>query len=157
MTRRSGADAWKKFSMPTYQYACTKAECANRFDLVQSFTDPAATQCPVCGSAVRKVFSPVGVVFKGSGFYRNDSRSEPKTETKPAGSDGAGSGANKDAAASAPSGGKDGSSAKPDSSSTSPEAAAPAKQPTSGSSASPASSGSAGSAGSSAGKTAASA
>ncbi len=60
--------------MPTYQYACTNPECVERFELVQSFTDPAASECPVCGSPVRKVFSAVGVVFKGSGFYRNDSR-----------------------------------------------------------------------------------
>lgn len=60
--------------MPTYQYACTGADCGNRFELVQSFTDPAASECPVCGSPVRKVFSAVGVVFKGSGFYRTDSR-----------------------------------------------------------------------------------
>ena len=60
--------------MPTYQYACTNPECANRFELVQAFTDPAATECPVCGSPVRKVYGSVGVVFKGSGFYRNDSR-----------------------------------------------------------------------------------
>jgi putative FmdB family regulatory protein len=60
--------------MPTYQYACTNPECGERFELVQSFTDPAASDCPVCGSPVRKVFSAVGVVFKGSGFYRNDSR-----------------------------------------------------------------------------------
>ncbi len=65
--------------MPTYQYACTNAECGNRFELVQSFTDPAASECPVCGSPVRKVFSAVGVVFKGSGFYRNDSRSGSST------------------------------------------------------------------------------
>lgn len=61
--------------MPTYQYACTNAECGNQFELVQSFTDPAASECPVCGGGVRKVFSAVGVVFKGSGFYRTDSRS----------------------------------------------------------------------------------
>ena len=60
--------------MPTYQYACTGADCGNRFELVQSFTDPAASECPVCGSPVRKVYSAVGVVFKGSGFYRTDSR-----------------------------------------------------------------------------------
>jgi putative FmdB family regulatory protein len=60
--------------MPTYQYACRDADCGNRFELVQSFTDPAASTCPVCGGAVRKVFSAVGVVFKGSGFYRTDSR-----------------------------------------------------------------------------------
>ena len=58
--------------MPTYQYACT--DCGHRFELVQSFTDPPASECPVCGAPVRKVFSSVGVVFKGSGFYRNDSR-----------------------------------------------------------------------------------
>jgi putative FmdB family regulatory protein len=61
--------------MPTYQYACTTESCGNRFELVQSFTDPAARECPVCGGPVRKVFSAVGVVFKGSGFYRTDSRS----------------------------------------------------------------------------------
>ena len=61
--------------MPTYQYACTNPECGNRFELVQSFTDPSASECPVCGQAVRKVYGSVGVVFKGSGFYRTDSRS----------------------------------------------------------------------------------
>jgi putative FmdB family regulatory protein len=60
--------------MPTYQYACTDPECGNRFELVQSFTDPSASTCPVCQHAVRKVYGSVGVVFKGSGFYRNDSR-----------------------------------------------------------------------------------
>jgi putative FmdB family regulatory protein len=60
--------------MPTYQYACTNTECGNEFELVQSFTDPAASECPVCHGPVRKVFSAVGVVFKGSGFYRTDSR-----------------------------------------------------------------------------------
>ncbi len=62
--------------MPTYQYACTNAACGTRFELVQSFTDPNATECPTCAGPVRKVFSPVGVVFKGSGFYRNDSRKD---------------------------------------------------------------------------------
>jgi putative FmdB family regulatory protein len=60
--------------MPTYQYACTNSECGTRFELLQSFTDPAASECPTCEGPVRKVFSPVGVVFKGSGFYRTDSR-----------------------------------------------------------------------------------
>jgi putative FmdB family regulatory protein len=67
--------------MPTYQYACTNPECANRFELVQSFTDPAATECPVCASAVRKVYGAVGVVFKGSGFYRTDSRAGEKSKS----------------------------------------------------------------------------
>jgi len=60
--------------MPTYQYACTNTECGNRFELVQSFSDPSVTECPVCGQAVRKVYGSVGVVFKGSGFYRTDNR-----------------------------------------------------------------------------------
>ena len=58
--------------MPTYQYAC-KA-CEHRFEAVQPFTDAALTECPVCAGNLRKVFSSVGIVFKGSGFYRNDSR-----------------------------------------------------------------------------------
>jgi putative FmdB family regulatory protein len=61
--------------MPTYQYACTEPACGNRFEQVQSFSDPSLTECPVCSGRVRKVFGSVGVVFKGSGFYRNDSRS----------------------------------------------------------------------------------
>ena len=58
--------------MPTYQYACT--ECGHFFEQFQSFTDDALTECPVCSGKLRKVFNAVGVVFKGSGFYRNDSR-----------------------------------------------------------------------------------
>ena len=62
--------------MPTYQYACTSNDCGNQFELVQSFTDPSATECPICDAPVRKVYGSVGVVFKGSGFYRTDSRAE---------------------------------------------------------------------------------
>ncbi len=58
--------------MPTYQYVCT--ECGHDFETVQSFSDDALTECPVCGARLRKVFNSVGIVFKGSGFYRNDSR-----------------------------------------------------------------------------------
>jgi putative FmdB family regulatory protein len=58
--------------VPTYQYACTA--CGEQLEAVQSFTDAALTECPVCGGALRKVFSAVGVVFKGSGFYKTDSR-----------------------------------------------------------------------------------
>ena len=58
--------------MPTYQYACT--ECGHAFDQFQSFSDDALTQCPECQGRLRKIFNAVGVVFKGSGFYRNDSR-----------------------------------------------------------------------------------
>lgn len=59
--------------MPTYQYACT--ECGHAFEQVQSFSDDALTVCPECQGRLRKVFNAVGVVFKGSGFYRTDSRS----------------------------------------------------------------------------------
>ena len=60
--------------MPTYQYACTNPEGKHEFEVVQSFTDAPISVCPECGSPVRKVYGSVGVVFKGSGFYRTDSR-----------------------------------------------------------------------------------
>ena len=63
--------------MPTYQYACTA--CDERLEAVQSFTDAPLTQCPACGGTLRKVFSAVGVVFKGSGFYKTDSRNGAQT------------------------------------------------------------------------------
>ena len=58
--------------MPTYQYACTN--CDHRFEAVQAFSDASLTVCPECEGKLRKVFSSVGIVFKGSGFYRTDSR-----------------------------------------------------------------------------------
>jgi putative FmdB family regulatory protein len=61
--------------MPTYEYACT--ECGDRTEVVQSIADAPLTTCTVCGGRLRKVFSPVGIVFKGSGFYRTDSRGKP--------------------------------------------------------------------------------
>jgi putative FmdB family regulatory protein len=61
--------------VPTYQYACTNPEGKHQFEVVQSFTDAPVSECPSCGTAVRKVYGSVGVVFKGSGFYRTDSRS----------------------------------------------------------------------------------
>lgn len=84
--------------MPTYQYSCT--ECGHFFEAVQSFSEDSLTVCPECSGRLRKVYNAVGVVFKGSGFYRTDSRassnggsssgdsastkaeSSPKTETK---------------------------------------------------------------------------
>ncbi|HMR50464.1 MAG TPA: zinc ribbon domain-containing protein [Arachnia sp.] len=60
--------------MPTYQYRCT--ECGSDLEVVQKFTDATLTQCPECQGQLRKVFSAVGVVFKGSGFYATDSRSK---------------------------------------------------------------------------------
>ena len=59
--------------MPTYQYACTA--CGHQLEAVQSFADEPLTECPACEGRLRKLFSSVGVVFKGSGFYRTDSRS----------------------------------------------------------------------------------
>jgi putative FmdB family regulatory protein len=60
--------------VPTYSYECT--ECGNRFDMVQAFTDDALTTCEKCSGRLRKLFNSVGIVFKGSGFYRTDSRAE---------------------------------------------------------------------------------
>ena len=65
--------------MPTYQYSCT--DCGHFFETVQSFSDDSLTVCPECEGRLRKVFNAVGVVFKGSGFYRTDSRG---SEKKPA-------------------------------------------------------------------------
>ena len=59
--------------MPTYQYACT--ECDHRFEAVQSFSEDSLTACPECTGRLRKLFNAVGIVFKGSGFYRTDNRS----------------------------------------------------------------------------------
>ena len=64
--------------MPTYQYRCT--DCGRELEVVQKFTDASLTQCPSCQGSLRKVFNAVGVVFKGSGFYRTDSRSAPSGE-----------------------------------------------------------------------------
>ncbi len=75
--------------MPTYQYQCT--ECGEPLEVQQSFTDDALTVCPTCDGRLRKVFNAVGVVFKGSGFYVNDSRSKSTStdsaSTKPAKAD----------------------------------------------------------------------
>jgi putative FmdB family regulatory protein len=67
--------------VPTYQYACT--ECGEQLEAVQSFSDPALTECPNCQGKLRKVFNSVGIVFKGSGFYRNDSRAGAASAEKP--------------------------------------------------------------------------
>jgi putative FmdB family regulatory protein len=85
--------------VPTYEYRCDK--CGKNFDVVQSFHDAPLTECPTCGSAVKKVFGSVGIVFKGSGFYKTDSRSggsssrpaesTPSTAPAAASSDGGGS------------------------------------------------------------------
>ena len=68
--------------MPTYQYACTA--CDEELEVVQKFTDDPLTVCDACGGRLRKVYSPVGIVFKGSGFYRTDSRNGSKAKDKQA-------------------------------------------------------------------------
>ena len=67
--------------MPTYQYQCT--ECGSALEVIQSFSEDNLTECPECAGRLRKVFNAVGVVFKGSGFYRNDSRSTSTTSDAP--------------------------------------------------------------------------
>ncbi len=94
--------------MPTYQYRCT--ECDHAFEEFQSFTDDALSVCPVCGGRLRKVFNAVGVVFKGSGFYRNDSRSKSSSSTN---------GASADAASGSSTGSADSSSSSSESSGSS--------------------------------------
>ncbi|MFF3853957.1 FmdB family zinc ribbon protein [Micromonospora sp. NPDC002575] len=118
-------------TVPTYQYACT--ECGQQLEAVQSFSDEPLTECPACAGRLRKVFNSVGIVFKGSGFYRTDSRS---------GSDAAKNGSGKTAASDSSSGGDSGSSGGS-------SAGSSASSGSSGSSASSGASGSSGSSGSS--------
>lgn len=106
--------------MPTYAYTCT--ECGHAFDIHQSFSDAALTECPACGGRLRKVFSSVGVVFKGSGFYRNDSRS---TTTSSTGATPASSGAGSSTTSSTGSSSSGSSAATSSSSTPSTPAAAP--------------------------------
>lgn len=68
--------------MPTYEYVCTK--CGDQFEVVQSFSDDALTKCSKCKGQLRKVFGSVGIVFKGSGFYKTDSRGGSSASTPPA-------------------------------------------------------------------------
>ncbi|MFB4296291.1 FmdB family zinc ribbon protein [Actinomadura sp. NTSP31] len=65
--------------MPTYQYVCT--ECGEPLEIVQKFSDDALTECPACSGKLRKVFSAAGIIFKGSGFYRTDSRGSSKSSS----------------------------------------------------------------------------
>ena len=110
--------------MPTYQYVCTNADGKHEFEVVQSFSDAPVSECPVCGSPVRKVYGSVGVVFKGSGFYRTDSRAKAESSSSPSSSGDGGSGGNgakpstpaKEGAAASSSGASSGSAAKSSSS-----------------------------------------
>ena len=99
--------------MPTYEYECHA--CRQRVEAVQKFADPALTVCPLCGGELRKVFSSVGIVFKGSGFYKNDSRSTTSTATSATStSDAASAPAPAATAAAAPSAGSGESATTPD-------------------------------------------
>jgi putative FmdB family regulatory protein len=107
-------------AVPTYQYACTNPEGKHEFELVQSFTDAPASECPECGAPVRKVYGSVGVVFKGSGFYRTDSRKAPAS-SESGSSNGSSSSSSKDSSSSSS------SSSSKDSSSSSSTAGSSAK------------------------------
>jgi putative FmdB family regulatory protein len=112
--------------VPTYSYACT--ECDHRFDAVQAFTEDALTTCTECAGRLRKLFNSVGVVFKGSGFYRTDSRDSGKgSSSVPSGgseSSGSGSSGEKSTDSGSSSGEKSSSSEKSTSSASAPVAAA---------------------------------
>ncbi|MFC5748945.1 FmdB family zinc ribbon protein [Actinomadura rugatobispora] len=79
--------------MPTYQYVCT--ECGEPLEVVQKFSDAALTECPACTGRLRKVFSAAGIIFKGSGFYRTDSRGSGSSSSSTAASSSSGSDAKK--------------------------------------------------------------
>ncbi|WP_406401664.1 FmdB family transcriptional regulator [Streptomyces sp. NBC_00879] len=113
--------------MPTYQYQCT--ECGEGLEAVQKFTDDALTVCPNCEGRLKKVFSAVGIVFKGSGFYRNDSRgssssSSPASSGASTSSSGAKSSDSKPAASTSTNGSGSSSGSASSSSSTSGSSAA---------------------------------
>lgn len=97
--------------MPTYEYRCK--DCTHEFDAVQSFTDDALTTCPECGGSLKKVFGSVGITFKGSGFYKTDSRTgssgEKSSEKVGAAKDGSGGSGSSDSGSNGSSekGGKD--------------------------------------------------
>ena len=106
--------------MPTYQYACR--ECGHAFEQVQSFSDDTLTDCPECEGRLRKVFNAVGVVFKGSGFYRTDSRkkeSSSETAASPSKADAAPAAATPATSSSSSSGSSSGDSGSSGSSTTS--------------------------------------
>ena len=109
--------------MPTYSYACT--DCGNRFDAVQAFSDAALTDCPKCEGRLRKLFGNVGVVFKGSGFYRNDSREAAKSSSNGSSSNGSTTGSESTSSSSSSSSEKS-SSASSSGSSSSSTSSAPA-------------------------------
>ena len=82
--------AAEEYAVPTYQYSCTA--CGEPLEVVQKFTDDALTVCPACGGQLRKLYNAVGIVFKGSGFYRTDSRSGSSSTVPASGSSSSGTG-----------------------------------------------------------------
>jgi putative FmdB family regulatory protein len=123
--------------VPTYQYACT--DCGDRSEVVQKFTDDPLTVCGVCGGRLRKVFSPVGIVFKGSGFYRTDSRDSSGSKSL-TGVNGSSSSNGESGAKDPGSSSENGSSAEKKSESSSGSSAPAASSGSSGGSSAPASS-----------------
>jgi putative FmdB family regulatory protein len=104
--------------VPTYQYVCS--DCGEGLEAVQKFSDDALTECPACGGKLRKIYSAVGVVFKGSGFYRTDSRSSGSSSTPATATKG-------DSAAGAPAASSTSSSSS-SSSDSAPSSSTPAKK-----------------------------
>jgi len=109
--------------VPTYQYSCT--DCGEPLEVVQSFTDDALTECPACGGRLRKLYNAVGIVFKGSGFYRTDSRSGSTSSVPASGSSSSdsSSGSTSSSTPSAPAAGSSSSSSSSSSTSSSTGAA----------------------------------
>ncbi|MEU9016971.1 FmdB family zinc ribbon protein [Actinomadura sp. NPDC048394] len=103
--------------MPTYQYVCT--ECGEPLEVVQKFSDDALTECPACNGKLRKVFSAAGIIFKGSGFYRTDSRGSGKSSSTVGSSSNGSNGSSSSSGDSAKSDSSSSSSSSSDSSSSS--------------------------------------
>ncbi len=110
--------------MPTYEYACK--QCGEHFEVVQSFSDESLTVCALCGGPLRKVFGSVGIVFKGSGFYKNDSRSTSSRAKDSERSESAGNGKDSPKKAETPASSAASSSSNGSSTSTPSTAASPA-------------------------------
>jgi putative FmdB family regulatory protein len=110
--------------MPTYEYRCRN--CGEPLEVVQSFTDDPLTECPACGGELRKVFQAVGIAFKGSGFYKTDSRKAAKSAASSSGSESSGSSEQKStpSGSNGDGGSSDGAKSSPASSSSSSSTAA---------------------------------
>ena len=106
--------------MPTYEYRCS--DCTNSFEIVQKFSDPSLTTCLDCDGNLRKVFSPVGVVFKGSGFYATDNRTKGKSNAASTSSSSSSDAAGSSSSPSSPSSSSSSDAAKPSSSTPAPAA-----------------------------------